>query len=99
MILAEYSGSDASGYAASNGSSSLSLSLESELDTSTTSSEGYSNCSTVCNSVDMFDDLAGHGQICGIVAIEKASCLEAHTVVPTLLISGGTHINGTNCPW
>ena len=45
------------------------------------------------------DDLAVHGQRRGIVAIEKASFLEAHTVVPTLLISGGTHSNGTNYPW
>ena len=53
----------------------------------------------VCNYVDMVDDLAGHRQRRGIVAIEKASCLEAHKVVPTLLISGGTHRNVTNCPW
>ena len=53
----------------------------------------------MCNFVEMFDDLAGHGQICGIVAIEKASYLEAHTVVPTFIISGGTHSNGTNFPW
>ena len=53
----------------------------------------------MCNSVDMVDDLAGHGQRSGIVVIEKSSCLEAHTVVPNLLISGGTHSNGINFPW
>ena len=53
----------------------------------------------MCKFVYMVDDLAGHGQRRDIVAIEKASCLEAHTVVPTLLIAGGTHNNGTNFPW
>ena len=51
------------------------------------------------NSVDMVNDLAGHGQRRGVVAIEKASFIEAHSVVTTLLIAGGTHSNGTNCLW
>ena len=31
--------------------------------------------------------------------IEKAYCLEAHKLVPTLIISGGTHGNDTNFLW
>ena len=53
----------------------------------------------MCNYVDMVDDLAGHGQRRGIVEIDKLSYLEVHTVVSTLAIAGGTHNNGTNCPW
>ena len=53
----------------------------------------------MCSSVDIVDELSGNGQRRVIVAIDKASCIEAHTLVTTLLITGGTHINGTNCPW
>ena len=47
--------------------------------------------------MDIVDDLAGHGQRCGIAMIETAACIEDHAVVPNLIIAGGTQNNSTNC--